>query len=182
MNPTFPLVRPGNGPLWVIVPTLVALTAALAVVSASKPSPAWYALLAGVVILAGTVPLIAIAVLFKRGSVTVSSAGLRVSVPLYGRLVPAAALRGHTARVIDLSTDWRLALDWRTNGIGFPGYNVGWFRLGNGDKAFAAVTDAHRVVFITTDQGFSVLLSVADPQALIASLAAFACPCRGAAT
>jgi len=95
-------------------------------------------------------------------------------VPLYSRLVPAASLQRHNSHLIDLSADWRLALDWRTRGIGLPGYNVGWFRLGNGDKAFAAVTDPHRVVFISTDLGFSVLLSVVDPQAFIDSLSAFA--------
>jgi hypothetical protein len=51
-----------------------------------------------------------------------------------------------------------------------PGYSAGWFRLRNGEKALAFVTDRQRVLYFPTWKGYSILLSVAEPDAMLAAL------------
>ena len=63
---------------------------------------------------------------------------------------------------------------WKTNGVGLPGYQAGWFRLRRGGKALLFVTDRTRVVFVPTNEGYSVLLSVPDPDVFLRTLRAAA--------
>ena len=100
--------------------------------------------------------------------------GLRIVGDLYGRTIRAADLRGGAARVVDLAAEGGLAPAVRTIGTAFPGYRAGWFRLRNGEKALLYVTDTHRVVYVPTRIGYSVLLSANDPDALVAALRAVA--------
>jgi hypothetical protein len=100
----------------------------------------------------------------------VSAAGLRVRGTLYGRLVPAAALRVGAARRVDLAAEPALAPARRTNGLGLPGYGAGWFRLAGGGRALAFVTDRNRLVHVPTTAGYDLLLSVDDPDGLLAGL------------
>ena len=51
-----------------------------------------------------------------------------------------------------------------------PGYRSGWFRLRDGEKALLYVTDPTRVVYVPTTEGYSVLLSVAEPDVFLSSL------------
>ena len=57
----------------------------------------------------------------------------------------------------------------RTNGVGLPGFLLGWFRLDNGERALIAVTDRGRVVYVPYVEGL-LLVSVADPAAMLDSL------------
>ncbi len=102
----------------------------------------------------------------------VSSEGLAIRGGLYGRLIPLADLDLAGARATDLSADQPLQFAFRTNGIGLPGYKAGWFRLKNGDKALAFVTNASQVAYIPTRRGYAVLLSVVNPEKLIRALRA----------
>lgn len=97
----------------------------------------------------------------------VSPAGLRLRGDLYGRLIPASQLRGDAAEVLDLSADRQRQPSWRTFGTGVPGYQAGWFRLRNGEKALLYVTDTTRVAYVPTAAGYAVMLSVEDPAAFI---------------
>lgn len=101
---------------------------------------------------------------------TVSAEGLRISGDLYGRLVPPGKLKTEAARVVDLRLDDALQLSLRTNGAAFPGYSSGWYRLKNGEKALCFLTDRSRVVYVPTTDGYSVLMSTADPAALLAAV------------
>jgi hypothetical protein len=65
----------------------------------------------------------------------VSSAGLTINGDFYGRTIPASALRGGSARRVDIAGDSELRPVRRTMGTGLPGYRSGWFRLQNGEKA-----------------------------------------------
>jgi hypothetical protein len=100
----------------------------------------------------------------------VSPDGLRIHGALYGRFVPAGSLVSAEAREINLLSDSEHGIVLRTNGIGLPGYTAGWFRLSNREKALVFVTNRSRVVYLPTLDGYSLLLSPADPQAFIASL------------
>jgi len=97
----------------------------------------------------------------------VSENGIRIAGGLYGRSVPARELVLERARGANLKQDPDLRLTLRTNGIGMPGYRAGWFRLGNGGKGLAFVTDATRVAALPTTAGYTLLMSVADPDGFI---------------
>jgi hypothetical protein len=99
-----------------------------------------------------------------------SDAGLRLRGDLYGRLIPAADLRGHSARLVDLARVPDLEPRWRTMGTGLPGYQAGWFRLRNGEKALLYLTDRRRAVYVPTHRGYSLLLSPEQPERFVERL------------
>jgi hypothetical protein len=51
-----------------------------------------------------------------------------------------------------------------------PGYQAGWFRLRNGEKALVFVGDPTRVVFIPVRDGYSLLVSVAEADPFLSAL------------
>src|SRR5690349_13071257 len=132
-------------------------------------------------IVLGFVILILVLVLFgiaktARGAQTstfeVSPAGLRVRGDLYGRFIPASTLRGGAARRFDERSDTGLLPVARRFGTAMPGYQSGWFRLRNGEKALLYLTDRSRAVYIPTTAGYSLLLSPADPDGFLSQLRA----------
>jgi hypothetical protein len=48
-----------------------------------------------------------------------------------------------------------------------PGYQAGWFSLVNKEKALLFVTDTSSIVYLPTNKGYSVMLSVTEPQEFI---------------
>lgn len=108
----------------------------------------------------------------------VSSEGLRLRGDLYGRLVPTSALKLDEARAVNLRADTALAPTLRTLGTAVPGYRSGWFRLRNGEKALLYVTDPTRVAYLPTTAGYSVLVSVENPDTFVSSLRRAAAPRR----
>ncbi len=128
------------------------------------------------VVLVLLISLVGVLVVYKslsgaRGSTfTLSPAGLTIRGDLWGRTIPAAQLRGALARVVDLRAETALAPTRRTAGTGLPGYRSGWWRLENGEKALIYVTATERVVHVPTTAGYSVLLSVTEPERFVAQL------------
>jgi hypothetical protein len=106
----------------------------------------------------------------RHVSFEVTSAGLRIAGDIYGRAIPIESLDLSLARVTDLNQDSEHRLKWRTNGAGLPGYASGWFKLQNGEKALVFVTDRRRVLYVPTAEGYSVLMSAADPDGLLQTL------------
>lgn len=106
----------------------------------------------------------------RNATFEVSAEGLRIRGEIYGRLVPRTSLLLEQARILNLDEQPEYALSWRTNGIGLPGYRSGWFRLKNGDKALAFLTARDKVLHLPTSDGYSLMLSTPDPQALLAAL------------
>jgi Bacterial PH domain len=100
----------------------------------------------------------------------VSPDGLRLRGDLYGRLIPVGALRPQEVRRVDFSVSPELTPRIRTLGTGLPGYQAGWFRLRNGEKALVYMTDRTRAVYVPTTAGYSVLVSPADPEAFVAAV------------
>lgn len=100
----------------------------------------------------------------------VTPVALTVRGDLYGRRIARSALDLEGARLLDLTREPEYRLKWRTNGAGFPGYAAGWFRLGNGEKCLAFVTDPRRTVYLPTREGYSVLVSCADGARLLEAL------------
>jgi hypothetical protein len=102
----------------------------------------------------------------------ITNEGLRIAGNVYGRLIPRAQLRVGEARSLDLKSEPDYAPRWRTNGIGLPGYRSGWFKLRNGEKALAFLTDYHSVAAVPTTAGYILLVSVAEPQRFLQALRA----------
>lgn len=106
----------------------------------------------------------------RHADFEVSPSGLALNGGVYGRTIPAADLDARNAHATDLTADSAHTLSWRTNGIGLPGFAGGWFKLRDGERALAFITDKHRVAYIPTRKGYAVLVSVADPEALVAAI------------
>ena len=145
MKEIFPIIPPTGGGVWV-VPAITFL-----------------------VLIAITFLFMTIAVSSRSARIEVGPTGLHIRSPLYGRAIAWASMLPDGARVVNLKMETQLALSWRTNGIGLPGYAAGWFRLKNGQNALAFITDSARVVLISTPD-YAVLVSVADPEALVSAV------------
>ena len=102
-----------------------------------------------------------------RPGVRVDEAQLVLKAPFYGRSIPLEAIELERARVVALDSGSELRPRVRTNGVGLPGLGLGWFKLANGEKALAALTDRRRVLYMPTDQGYALLLSLARPEAFL---------------
>jgi hypothetical protein len=108
----------------------------------------------------------------RHSRVEVTDAGLRLVGDLWGRSIPLGALDLAASEVVMLDGSSQYRPVSRTFGTGMPGYASGWLRLHNGEKALAYLTTSERVVRIPTSEGYSLLLSVADPEALLGALRA----------
>lgn len=104
----------------------------------------------------------------------VSAEGLRLRGDMYGRLIPASALRGEGIRIVDLSAEKALKPRWRTMGTAVGGYQAGWFKLNNGERALLYLTDRTRAVYVPTTAGYSVILSPQEPERFVERVRAVA--------
>jgi hypothetical protein len=116
--------------------------------------------LAAIAVAAAFVALIVWAV--NRRSLVVSESELTIKAGFYGRKVNRASLRIELAKTASLFEDRSIAPRWRTNGIRVPGFQAGWFRLVNGEKALVLLTDPREVTYVPTIEGFSLLISTAE--------------------
>lgn len=141
----FPIAPATSRYLWFLVPVICVM-------------------LAGIVLVAASV----------RGGRTarfeIGPDGLRLRGDLYGRLVPRARLAVKEARRVDFARNPELLPASRRMGTGLPGYQAGWFRLRDGEKALLYLTDRTRAVYIPTTAGYSLLLSPADPDTFLSRL------------
>ena len=108
----------------------------------------------------------------RHSRVEVEVQGIRLVGDLWGRRIPFEKLELERARRINLHQEREYGLRRRTMGTGLPGYSAGWFKLANGEKALVYVTDPHNVVYIPTTDGYSLLLSVTEPDRFLARLGA----------
>jgi hypothetical protein len=108
----------------------------------------------------------------RAGRFEISPAGLALHGDWYGRTISSGQIRGQDAKRVDFATEPDLAPKWRTMGTGLPGYQAGWFRLRNGEKALLYLTDRSRAVYVPTTAGYSLLLSPADPERFLSAVRA----------
>ncbi len=106
----------------------------------------------------------------QRARFVLSDSGLDFQGDVYGHRLPWTALRVAEARVVDLEREAALRPRSRRVGTALPGYSAGWFRLGNGERALVYVTTRERVLYVPTTAGYALLLSPADPEAMLADL------------
>jgi len=138
MKYVFPIIPASSGPIWLFVIIAVFLL--------------------GIVTLFGY-----LAFSSRHVHLEVGEGGLRIGGDIYGRSIPASSVAIDAVKVLNLKQDEAYRLKWRTNGSGLPGYKSGWFKLANGEKALVFITDPTRVIYIPTRDGYSILMSVAEP-------------------
>jgi len=107
----------------------------------------------------------------RHSRVELEASGLRLVGDFWGRRIAYGSLDTTNARTIDLSQTPAYAPRRRTLGTGLPGYASGWFRLRSGEKALVYLTRRDRVVYLPTTLGFSLLLSVDEPERFVQRLA-----------
>ena len=88
----------------------------------------------------------------------------------WGREIPFELLDVSKAHTVDLTRRSDHSPVRRTMGTGLPGFASGWFRLSNGEKALVYLTQYREVVYLPTTEGYSLLLSVEDPERFLESL------------
>jgi hypothetical protein len=88
----------------------------------------------------------------------------------YSRSIRLSDLDLSKAEVVDLALRNDLRPGMRTYGTGLPGYQAGWFKLQNGQKALLYLTARNEVVHLPTNDGYDLLLSVNDPSTFLTSL------------
>lgn len=127
----------------------------------------WFALIPFVFALPISAYIVSSALAPRNTRVVVSSAGLSIRGE-YSLHVDRGDLDLASARPVDLTKPGPHELRVRTQGTGMPGYSAGWFKTGDNARAFVVVTDGRRVAYLPTRNGYSLLLSVADPTEFIA--------------
>lgn len=152
MTETFPIVPANTRALWVIIAVV------------------------GVVVLATGTMLFLTTRGARHSRFEVSDEGLRLHGDLYGRLLPPAVIRTDWIRLVNLAHSPELVPVRRTAGTDVGGYQSGWFKLRNGEKALVYLTDRSKVVYVPTAEGYSLLLSAQEPEKLVARLRALGPP------
>lgn len=100
----------------------------------------------------------------------ISPQSLRIRGDLYGRTIPRSELLLNDARPVNLEVESEYSLVSRTNGVGLPGYRSGWFRMQNGAKALAFITDPSRAVLIPVADKYILVASVPEPDRFLEAL------------
>ncbi|MFI5235096.1 MAG: PH domain-containing protein [Gemmatimonadales bacterium] len=106
----------------------------------------------------------------RHATFELSDQGLSFHGDVWGSRIPLADLRGGGARIIDLNAEPELRPMARTMGTALPGYQSGWFRLANGEKALLYLTARQRALYLPTTGKYVVLLSPQDPDRMLADL------------
>ena len=145
MKETFNIIPASSGPMWVLLAIIIFMIGLAALFGYMAYSS-------------------------RHTKFEVTSDSLRISGDIYGRKIPISSLKLDEAKKVDLASEWRLQPSLRTNGVGIPGYFAGWGRLSNGDKALVFLTDQNHAVYIPTNNGYSLLMSVQNPDEFLNSL------------
>ncbi|MDJ0797130.1 MAG: PH domain-containing protein [Calothrix sp. MO_167.B12] len=102
--------------------------------------------------------------------VELSNTELHIKGGLYGRSIPITSLIVNQSQKVDINRGSAYQPTRRSNGTSLPGYHSGWFKLRNGEKALLFVTQSRDVVYLPTTDGYSLLMSVQEPDKFLRSL------------
>lgn len=92
-----------------------------------------------------------------RYSLFIDADALRIQSVLYNTKVSLSDIDAEGVRSVDLDAEG-IRMKLRTNGIGLPGLQVGWFTDGV-SKYKLYVTDRRKVVLIPVKSGYTILFS-----------------------
>lgn len=103
-----------------------------------------------------------------RRSCRIDNGGLHITAAFYSLRVAIDDIEG-VPQVSNIKRDRERQPVSKTNGISLFGFHLGWFKLRNGEKCFMYVTGGS-AVYLRTTAGFSMLLNVRSPSAMITEL------------
>jgi hypothetical protein len=109
------------------------------------------------------------------GAMRVTDKFLKIQAPFYGRTISSAEIQIDQAGIVDLTQNPRLCPTLRTNGIGQPGFQPGWFKLRSGQRTLVFLTERTRVVYLPTTQDYVLLFSLQEAEQFITRLKAKGC-------
>ncbi|MFW2438827.1 MAG: PH domain-containing protein [Arenicellales bacterium] len=139
-------------------------------ISPASPKPLWFLAIICLILTVVLVALAYTAYSTRHSRVEVGHDRIRLAGDFWGREIPFRQIKVAGARILDLNRSVEHAPKRRTLGTGMPGYASGWFRLRNGEKALVYLTRRHDVVYVPTSDGYSLLLSVDEPERFIETL------------
>jgi hypothetical protein len=139
-------------------------------ISPASPRPLWFLAIICVLLAAVLIALAYTAYSSRNSRVEIESDRIKLVGDFWGREIPVSLLNVSGARILDLIGNTEYSPKRRTFGTGLPGYASGWFRLRSGEKALVYLTKRRDVVYVPTFDGYSLLLSVEEPERFIETL------------
>lgn len=139
-------------------------------ISPASAKPLWFV---GIICMLLAVVLVALAYTAyssRNSRVEIDRNRIKLVGDFWGREIPFKLLNVSGVRILDLTASPEYAPKRRTLGTGLPGYAAGWFRLRSGEKALVYLTRRHDVVYVPTSDGYSLLLSVEEPERFVETL------------
>lgn len=106
--------------------------------------------------------------LLTRNEVAIREGKLHIKAGFFHQRVFVAEII--QPRITNLGLEQDIRPVKRRNGLRLPGYQVGWFTLNNKTRAFVLLTTRNPVVYLPTKKGFSLLLSLKEPETFLEEL------------
>lgn len=139
-------------------------------ISPASPKPLWFLAIICMILTVVLLALAYTAYSSRNSRVEIENDRIKLIGDFWGREIPFKQLNVTDARILDLTRNVEYSPKRRTLGTGMPGYASGWFRLRSGEKALVYLTRRHDVVYVPTSDGYSLLLSVEEPERFIGTL------------
>ena len=139
-------------------------------ISPASSKPLWFIAIIGLLLTGVLGVLLYTGYASMHSRVELKNDQLKLVGDLWGRTIPLESLDVSETRILNLNRGSEYSLKWRTFGTSLPGYSSGWFRLRNGQKALVSLTRSDRIVYIPTSLGYSLLLSIEQPEQFIEAL------------
>ena len=139
-------------------------------ISPASPKPLWFLAIICMILTVVLLALAYTAYSSRNSRVEIENDRIKLIGDFWGREIPLKLLNVTDARILDLARNVEYSPKRRTLGTGMPGYASGWFRLRSGEKALVYLTRRHDVVYVPTSDGYSLLLSVEEPERFIETL------------
>ncbi|MBM7070963.1 hypothetical protein SOPP22_02355 [Shewanella sp. OPT22] len=109
-----------------------------------------------------------------KADIEISESNLEFDVPLYSKSIPLRVLDIGNAQIVDLTQSKDFQIKFRQNGIGLPGYQLGYFQLDQpyhgATKALLSVTAPTKVIVLPTKENLLLIFSVDHPQQALSKL------------
>lgn len=100
-----------------------------------------------------------------KSTLSIDEGTLKIHSLLYKTDLSLSHIDKENVRVINMY-DENLKITVRTNGIGLPHAQIGWFR-GSGGKYKLYVTDRTSVLYLPTTEGYTILFSSKDAEQIV---------------
>ena len=139
-------------------------------ISPASVKPLWFLGVLCLILITMVAAFTFVAYSSRNSKIEVMDDHIKVVGDFWGRKIPISRLQVSNIKIINLNYDTQYLPKRRTFGTGLPGYSSGWFRLHNKEKALLYLTKRDSVVYIPTQDNYSLLLSLEDPNNFIEAI------------